>query len=279
MGNGLRRLRRELGILPRETLVALVVAIVVGVIGPPIFAFTLDDKVPVWGLVLGVGVAGAFGIIRGASGDYQTLGEGAQTKLVGLEKQVATLGAYDTYAVHVLDALADLRRELANELPNFSLREFIEAGIFEPAHVLLQRDHVGAPRGDVRFSILHPADDGSEVFLMADSDGLFPAHGHRPTSREKFRLPIKGSFAGVAYQSGRVQASNRLSDDDRYERHPHADVDRGYESMVSVPLWKAGQIDGVLNVIAARQDAFSAVDRTYITLLASVIDVARTVAT
>jgi hypothetical protein len=30
-----------------------------------------------------------------------------------------------------------------------------------------------------------------------------------------------------------------------------------------------------LNVIAARQDAFSAVDRTYITLLASVIDVAR----
>jgi hypothetical protein len=48
--------------------------------------------------------------------------------------------------------------------------------------------------------------------------------------------------------------------------------------MISIPLWKAGATDGVLNVIATREDAFSAVDRTYMTLLASVIDVARTVA-
>lgn len=39
--------------------------------------------------------------------------------------------------------------------------------------------------------------------------------------------------------------------------------------MVSVPLWRAGEIDGVLNVLAVRKDAFSPVDRTYITLLAS----------
>jgi hypothetical protein len=76
--------------------------------------------------------------------------------------------------------------------------------------------------------------------------------------------------------SGKVQSSNHLSSDERYAPHPRAQSGREYESMVSVPLWHAGAIDGVLNVIATRQDAFSAVDRTYITLLASVIDVART---
>lgn len=48
--------------------------------------------------------------------------------------------------------------------------------------------------------------------------------------------------------------------------------------MVSVPLYRGGVVDGVLNVLATSQNAFSAVDRTYITLLAAVIDVARTVA-
>jgi putative methionine-R-sulfoxide reductase with GAF domain len=114
---------------------------------------------------------------------------------------------------------------------------------------------------------------------MADGHQLYPAHGHRAESREKFRLPISSSFAGIAFHTGKVQASNNLSTDDRYSPHPHAETKRAYESMVSVPLWKAGKIDGVLNVIATRQDAFSPVDRTYITLLASVIDVARAVAT
>jgi hypothetical protein len=159
MGRGIGRLRRELGSLPRETTVALLVAIVVGVIGPPIFAFTLDDSVPIWGLVLAIGLAGALGIVRGASGDREvdTTGE-----LEALKKQVATLGAYDTYAAHVEDALRDLRLVLAGELPSFSLRDFVETGIFEPAHILLQRDYAGAPRGDVRFSILHPTDDGED---------------------------------------------------------------------------------------------------------------------
>lgn len=45
---------------------------------------------------------------------------------------------------------------------------------------------------------------------------------------------------------------------------------------MSVPLrLDAEKPDGVLNAIAANRDAFSAVDRTYITLLGSVIDVAR----
>ena len=153
-----------------------------------------------------------------------------------------------------------------------SARDFIEVGIFEPAHRLLRRDHLGADRGDLRFSIL--VADG-EDFVMADDSGLLPAHGHRSESRQKFRLPIKDSFAGVAFNSGRVQSSNDLHTDQRFMPHPKASSSREYQSMVSVPLWRAGEVDGVLNVLAVRKDAFSPVDRTCITLLASVIDVAR----
>jgi hypothetical protein len=277
MGKGTKRLRRELGTWPREIVITLIVTLIVTVIAPTALAIVLDDKIPVWVAVLAGGLGICAGIIRGASSERQPDGEDAEAKLAAFEVQVATLGAYDTYAVHVRDALGDLRKVLADELSNFSLRDFVETGIFEPAHLLLQGDHDGVSRGDVRFSILHPSGDGSEEFVMAAAGDLFPAHGHRAESREKFRLAIKGSFAGVAYQSGKVQASNRLSADERYSRHPRADASRTYESMVSVPLWRAGRIDGVLNVIATRQDAFTAVDRTYITLLASVIDVARTV--
>jgi hypothetical protein len=278
MGKGTRRLRRELGSWPREIVITLIVTLIVTVVAPTTLAIVLDDRVPVWVAVLAGGLGICVGIVRGASGERQTGEEDVAAKLAALERKVETLGTYDTYAVHVRDALGDLRKVLADELSNFSLRDFVETGIFEPAHLLLQGDHGGVSRGDVRFSILHPSDDGSEEFVMAAADDLFPAHGHRAESREKFRLAIKGSFAGVAYQSGKVQASNNLGADDRYSRHPRADASRKYESMVSVPLWRAGEIDGVLNVIATRQDAFTAVDRTYITLLASVIDVARTVA-
>ena len=276
MGRGTERLRRELGSWPRDIVVTLVVTIVVTVIGPVVIGITLDDKVPVWVAVLAGGIGICLGIVRGASGERRPDPDAAEGKLKDLEQRVATLGAYDTYTVHVRDALADVRRVLAHELPSFSLKDFVETGIFEPAHVLLQRDHAGASRGDVRFSVLHPSENGDD-FVMAQGDELFPAHGHRAESREKFRLPIKGSFAGVAFHSEKVQVSNHLSADDRYTRHPRAQSGREYESMVSVPLWRAGEVDGVLNVIATRQDAFSAVDRTYITLLASVIDVARTI--
>jgi transcriptional regulator with GAF, ATPase, and Fis domain len=73
----------------------------------------------------------------------------------------------------------------------------------------------------------------------------------------------------------RVQSSNDLGADQRFTPHPKAGSGREYQSMVSVPLWRGGEVDGVLNVLAVRKGAFSPVDRTYITLLASVIDVAR----
>jgi putative methionine-R-sulfoxide reductase with GAF domain len=108
---------------------------------------------------------------------------------------------------------------------------------------------------------------------MRGEDELYPALGHTPQGRQDFRIPIDESFSGLSYRQGRIIASGKLSEDDRFRAHPRAR--RPYESIVSVPLCKYGEVDGVFNVVATRPDAFSVVDRTYISLLGSVIDVAR----
>jgi hypothetical protein len=264
------RLKRGLGLLPGEFVRTLVATVLATALLPSALALLTEDQVDLWvvgligtlALLLGLGVGATIG------GDSD---EKLEAKIRELESRTGELGAYETYAEHVRDALGDLRKVLSDELPSFSTRDFVETGIFEPADKLLQRDHRDAARGDIRFSILQPR---REDFVMADASGLLPAHGHRAESRQNFRLPIKDSFAGVAYQTGRVQSSNDLAHDQRFKRHPKATSSRQYESMVSVPLWRSGKVCGVLNVLATRRDAFSAVDRTYITLLASVIDVA-----
>lgn len=270
--SGLRRAGAIIGSLPRELTIALVTAIVATIAVPPLVALLTEHRTRVWVAALAGTIAFLAGLVVGiALGSARDV-EGLQTKIDQLESRTGELGEYETYAEHVRDALGELRKVIAKELPSVSTRDFIEVGIFEPAHRLLHRDHRDADRGDVRFSIL--VCDGDN-FVMADASGLLPAHGHRSESRQKFRLPIKDSFAGVAFNSGRVQSSNDLGADQRFKPHPKASSGRSYQSMVSVPLWRAGEVDGVMNVLAVRKDAFSPVDRTYITLLASVIDVAR----
>jgi hypothetical protein len=271
MGKTIDRFRATLGSLPRDLTITLLVTVVATIAATPTVALLTQDRLPAWIAALIAAVALFVGLLLGVAMGTADDAEGLDSKLRELESRTGELGAYETYAEHLRDALRDLRRVVANELPSFSTRDFIEAGIFEPAHALLQRDHRGEARGDVRFSILRPEGDD---FVMAKGDDLFPAHGHHPESRQKFRLPIKGSFAGGALDHARVQWSNDLETDTRFSLHPKASPGRAYDSIVSVPLWRAGEITGVLNVIASRKNAFSAVDRTYITLLASVIDVA-----
>lgn len=272
MRRGLRRAGGILGSLPRELTITLVVTVVATIFVPGLVALLTKHKTRVWVAALIGLVAFLVGLVLGTAMGGAREGDGLKTKISELESRTGELGEYETYAEHVRDALGELRKVVAKELPSVSTRDFIEVGIFEPAYRLLRRDHRDADRGDVRFSIL--VSDGDD-FVMADDSGLLPAHGHRSESRQRFRLAIKDSFAGVAFNSGRVQSSNDLSADQRFKRHPKASTDREYQSMVSVPLWRAGEVDGVLNVLAVRKDAFSPVDRTYITLLASVIDVAR----
>jgi GAF domain-containing protein len=157
---------------------------------------------------------------------------------------------------------------LAGELPAFSLRDFIEGGLFEPAQRLLVRS--GA-RGEIRFSILHR--DGDDFVMASPDEGLFPALGHSLEGRQQFRMPILESFSLHAYQHGKTFASGQLSEDDRFT--PHQKATRPYESIVSIPLWKFGEVDGVLNVVATEPEAFNGVDRSYLLLLGSIIDVTR----
>ena len=181
--------------------------------------------------------------------------------------------SFELYAEHLRDALTDLRRLAAGELANFSLRDYAEAGIFQPAHRLLTTR--GRKRGDVRFSVLHRDPDEPDTFTMSRSDDMYPAFGHSMEARQEFRMKIDESFAGIAFRTGRPQVSNDLKQDDRWKPHPKARRGREYESIIAVPLISGGSVDGVLNVIAERPGSFERVDQTYITLLASLIDVAR----
>jgi len=268
----LGRLTGAVASLPRELAIALVVTVVVTVVAPLVVALLTKHTAPVWVVVLAALLALLVGLVGGAAVGGAEDGDGVKARIHALESRAGELGEYETYVEHVRDVLGALRKVIAKELTSFSTQQFIEAGIFQPADKLLQRDHRGATRGDVRFSILCRSGDD---FVMVDEKGPLPALGHRVESRERFRLPVRDSFAGVAFNTGRVQSSNDLANDERYKPHPKATSGREYLSMVSVPLWRAGEIDGVLNVLAVRKDAFSPVDRTYITLLASVIDVVR----
>jgi GAF domain-containing protein len=268
------RLRHLLGPPSRALAVAIFVTVLATLATPPLVALLTDDRLQAWIATLIASAALLVGLILGTAIDTADEQEALGAKISELESRTGELGAYETYAEHLRDALRDLRQVLARELPNFSTRDFVETGVFAPAHALLQHDHRNRTRGDVRFSILRQ--EGND-FVMTDGDELAPALGHQAESRQRFRLPIRGSFAGIALDHARVQWSNDLDRDTRFHPHPKASPERGYRSIVSVPLWRSGEIAGVLNVIATRIDAFSPIDRTYITLLASVIDVAESV--
>lgn len=264
---------RELPGKVADAIVVPLLVLAVLAVAALVLAALTQTRVKLW--VAAVALIG--GLLIGALIVRPTRAAGtADTQeLDDLRRRATELRPYDTYVEHVRDALGDLRKAIRGELPSFSLRDFIEAGIFAPAHLLLTRDHA---RGDVRFSILHPDAEG-ENFVMANDKGLFPAFGHRVESRQKFQLPIAGSFSQLAFGRNRICWSGALSEDDRFEPHELAGEGRAYESIVSVPLRGAGgEVVGVLNVIATNRNAFSAVDRTYIGLLGSVIDVARATA-
>lgn len=252
----------------------LITSIVVFALGKLLDLAKIIDfggSVPVWlaGVLAGTGLV--LGLL--ARAPAATRADQLQTRVGELDSQTTQLQTlsdeYATYAEHLRDGLGDLRKILAGEF-GASWQDFIETGLFQPAHRLLSRS---GSRGDVRFSILHVE---GEDFIMCDGNGPFPALGHTLEGRQRFKMPITESFSVFAFQRGRVYASGNLSKDERFTPHPSAT--RPYESIVSVPLWRFGEVDGVLNVIATSEDAFSPTDRTYISLLGSVVDVARAAA-
>ena len=167
------------------------------------------------------------------------------------------------YAQHLSDALDTLQKVLSGTIPQIRVGEFIQEGIFEPAHALLAHD-----RGDVRFSLLEP--DGDNFTMPM-------ALGHSLEGRRDFQLRIDDSFAGLAFRRGEIAYSDDTQKDDRFAPHPKARREREYRSIVCIPLREKNEIWGVLVVVATKPRAFTDTDRAYIQVLSSIVDVTKAV--
>jgi hypothetical protein len=119
--------------------------------------------------------------------------------LLGRRRYLLAPQAHELYTQHLRDALADLRKLTAGELPDFSLRDYIENGLFQPAHKLLTTR--GRNRGEVRFSILHPDPDDRKDFVMSEKNTLYPALGHSMEGRQALQ-------DGDRRLTGRTRLSN-----------------------------------------------------------------------
>lgn len=246
-------------------LAVILLAAAAGVLLASADVIVLEGSIPTWLAFILLGLAIAVGMLVGAA--LRPKQSELQERIDEIEARKAEVQAYESYAEHIGEVLADVRKVLDGVVSSIPPRDFVEKGIFEPAHVWLTK---GRDRGEVRFSILHP--EGDE-FVMADDTGMYPAHGHSLEGRSNFRLPIDQSFAGLAYRRCQPMGSGDVDTDERFTPHPKAT--RPYKSIYSVPLHAGGDVTGVFNVIAEKANAFDAIDRTYIRLLAAVTEIVR----
>jgi hypothetical protein len=121
MGKFIGRFRTTLGSLPRDLAIALLVTVVATIAATPIVALLTQDKLRAWTAALIAAAALLVGLLLGATVRAAGDSEGLDKKIRELESRTGELGAYETYAEHLRDALRDLRRVVANELPSFRL--------------------------------------------------------------------------------------------------------------------------------------------------------------
>jgi predicted PurR-regulated permease PerM len=148
------RFRAALGSLPRELAVTLLATVIVTIAASPVVALLTKDRLHAWLATLIAAVTFLGGLALGAAVGAADDGENLDSKIRELESRTGELGAYETYAEHLRDALRDLRRVVAHELPSFSTRDFVETGIFEPAYAATARSSEQGPR---RCPVLNPA--------------------------------------------------------------------------------------------------------------------------
>jgi GAF domain len=230
----------------------------VGVVAVLVFAWSrrgTDVTLPVWALALSIAVpVGALLtlLVRRAT-------KRGHAGLVADLQQELDLGAY--YSRHIYDILDTLQKVLQGTIPDVTVGAFIEEGILEPARDFL----VQQPGEDVRLSVLVP-DNGHWSMAFAA--------GYRLESRQRFSLPIIGSFSRHAYETGEIQWSFDLQNDPRFTPHPQAT--RIYHSIISLPIRSGEQTVAVFNADSTFRWAFSLADFIYLTLLAAIVGVAWT---
>ena len=203
--------------------------------------------VPVWLAALVVAPLFAMLVV-------QTLGlRRRRTEMAQLEMTAA-------YAGHLREILYALQRVLSGAVAGVTVSEFLEDGILQPARDLLRSRQEGE---DVRLSILTP--EGRD-FVMPF------AAGHNLASKRAFRMEIEASFSKWAYRNNRIYWSGDLAGDDRFTRHPRAAQERGYNSIISVPIRIGDDVVAVFNTIFTRTDAFDDSDLIYVRLIGAVVE-------
>ncbi len=205
-------------------------------------ASTFDAPIALWIAVLIAVVAALVGV---GIGRVMRFGEdllGYQADLLG-------------------EAVLGLREIVAGHL-DVSFDDFIERGVLAPA-----RFGLSVVRGEeIRLSVL-TFDDNTQTFQM-----LYES-GHTLGRKDNFSLP-KTSVAGHALESGDLQWTNNVNDDNRWKPHPLAGDNRRYRSLASMPIIVGGSAVAVLNVVSSRKGAFLTGDLTYIELLGGFIGLA-----
>jgi GAF domain-containing protein len=159
------------------------------------------------------------------------------------------------------EATLALRDVAAGHL-DVSFEDFIERGILAPA-----RFGLSAVSGEeIRLSVLKLDDDAQTFRMLYES-------GHSLGRKNNFSLPV-ASLAGHALESGDLQWTNNVDEDNRWTRHPLASDHRGYRSLASMPIVVGGTAVAVLNVVSTEKGAFLKSDLTYVELLGGFIGLA-----
>jgi GAF domain len=227
----------------------------IALVAGAIFAWKKRDAhvtLPVWVLVLALGIPAAI-VLTLLVRRWRHRGLWGET--ADLQAEI-DLGA--NYSRHVYDILDTLQKVLSGAIPRVSARTFIEQGVLDPARdFLMQR-----PGEDVRLSVLAP-DNGTWTMPLAA--------GYRLESRQRFSLPIVGSFSRHAFESGEIQWSFDLQADPRFTPHPQAS--RVYHSIISVPIRRGDATVAVFNADSTLRSAFSLADFIYVSLIGAIISV------
>lgn len=200
----------------------------------------VDAPIALWAVfVIGVGL-GLLGFVAGRAPHHGDDLLGYQADLLG-------------------EAVLALRDLVAGKL-NVPFEDFMERGVLAPARFGLSVER----NEEIRLSVLVP--DGDTLRMIFES-------GHSLGRKDDFSLP-RASLAGHALETGELQWTNDVDNDQRWYPHPKASAERGYGSLASTPIVVGDDAVGVLNVVSSAKGAFLKGDLTYVELLGGFIGLA-----
>jgi hypothetical protein len=228
--------------------------------------FGAGGTVPAWvlGLVVTVCAVALIVLRRYLLGRFQRTQAEYRRRVDNLRADLRATGEEldrrNAYATHLCQVLDHYQRILAGDIKSIGPSEFIEHGILEPARDVMRKN---GHAEDIRFSVLIAEGDDFRMYWAA---------GHNLESKSKYCRPIKKTLARIAFETKAQQSWKDAPSDRSFMVTPKAT--RPFRAMVSDPIMIGDKCVGTFNVITDRLAAFDDADKTYITSLGSVIQVA-----